>query len=136
MHRRLDVDRLPERRTVVRIDFTGARQKSFWLVLERPTVSVCWTDPGFDVDLQVSADTLALHRVWAGQLDLRLALREGLIMLAGPADLCRAFPESLKLSIFTERGVGAEAHQPRADSSEHRHAARDESVRRQDGKND
>jgi len=73
------------------------------LVLERPAASVCWTDPGFEVDLLVQADSVALHRVWVGQLPLASALREGLIELEGPADLCRAFPNWLKLSLFVER---------------------------------
>ena len=111
MHRRLDTEGLPQQRLVVRIDLTGAHRKSYWLVMEQPTVSVCWTDPGFDVDLEVSADTVALHRVWVGQLDLKLALRDRLIELEGPAPLRRAFPQWLKLSIYTERGSSADRRQ-------------------------
>jgi DNA-binding HxlR family transcriptional regulator len=103
IHRRLDGDRLPDRRSVVQIDVTGAHRGSYWLVLERPLASVCWHDPGFEPDLLVTADTVALHRVWVGQLDLRLALRDGLIALEGPTELRRAFPEWLKLSVFVER---------------------------------
>lgn len=104
IHRRLNGDRLPERRAVMQIDLTGTHNKSYWMVLERPLVSVCWTDPGFEPDLIVSADTVALHRVWAGDLDLAQALREGLIEVDGPAELQRAFPGWLKFSVFTERG--------------------------------
>lgn len=104
MHRRLDGDRLPEGRAVVQLDLTGARSKSYWLVLERPAASVCWTDPGFEPDLVVSADTVALHRIWMGKLDLPLALRDGLIKLDGPMELRQAFPGWLKLSVFAARG--------------------------------
>ncbi|MCC7021945.1 MAG: winged helix-turn-helix transcriptional regulator [Thermomicrobiales bacterium] len=104
IHRRLDSDRMPERRVVVEFDLTGANQRDYWLVLERPEVSVCWSDPGFDVDLWVQADSMTLHRVWLGQLELALALQQGLIALDGEADLCHAFPSWLKLSIFAERG--------------------------------
>lgn len=104
IHRRLDSERMPERRVVVELGLTGANRKDYWLVMERPAVSVCWTDPGFEVDLWVQADSLALHRVWLGQLDLAQALRQELIVLAGADDLCRAFPDWLKLSVFTERG--------------------------------
>jgi len=103
IHRRLDQDRMPDRRVVVQVDLTGANLKNYWLVLERPMASVCWADPGFEVDLLVQADSVALHRVWVGQLALDLALRERLIELDGPADLCRAFPNWLKLSVFVER---------------------------------
>jgi DNA-binding HxlR family transcriptional regulator len=103
IHRRLDGNRLPDGRAVVQLDLTGTHQKSYWLVLERPAVSICWTDPGFEVDLLVVADTVTLHRIWVGQSDLNQALRAGSIQLDGPAVLCRAFPEWLKLSVFVER---------------------------------
>lgn len=104
IHRRLHGDRLPDHRAVVQIDLTGAREKSYWLVLERPEASVCWFDPGFEPDLVVTADTVALHRVWVGQLPLAPALRDGLIEVDGPDHLRRSFPDWLKLSVFTERG--------------------------------
>ena len=103
IHRRLDDGSLPDERAVIRIDLGGAHLKSYWLVLERPLASICWTDPGFEVDLLVHADSVALHRVWVGQLELAAALRHGLIALEGPAELRRAFPDWLKLSIFVER---------------------------------
>ena len=103
IHRRLDTERLPERRVIIQIELTGSHQKRYWLVLERPMASICWTDPFFEVDLVVRADTMALHRVWVGQLELATALRTGQITLEGPPDLCRAFPEWLMLSVFVER---------------------------------
>jgi DNA-binding HxlR family transcriptional regulator len=104
MHRRIRLDRLPDRRVVVRFDLTGTCQRSYWLLLERPEPSMCVTDPGFEVDLLVTADTVALHRVWVGDADLATALRKGLIVIDGPAALRRAFPEWLALSIYMERG--------------------------------
>jgi DNA-binding HxlR family transcriptional regulator len=112
IHRRLDNERMPEQRAVVQIDLTGANVKSYWLILERPDPSVCWTDPGFEPDLLVEADSVALHRVWVGQLGLAQALRDGLIEVHGPDELRRDFPSLLKLSLFVEREaarVGATA---------------------------
>jgi DNA-binding HxlR family transcriptional regulator len=116
MHRRLDGERLPEGRVVVQIDLTGSHRKSYWLVLERPTASICWTDPGFEVDLLVQADCAALHRVWVGQLELAQALRTELIQMEGPADLRRAFPGWLKLSVFVERSRESEVGSTREPS--------------------
>jgi DNA-binding HxlR family transcriptional regulator len=103
IHRRVDADLFPDRRVVVQIDLKGVHQKSYWLIVEPPKVSVCWTDPGFEPDLLVEADSVSLHRVWVGQLDLAQALRDELITVDGPSDLCRAFPQWLKLSVFVER---------------------------------
>jgi hypothetical protein len=100
MHRRIHRDRLPDRRVVVQFDFRGARTHTFWLVLDQPEPSVCLKDPEFDVDLLVTADTVALHRVWMGRMALADAMRQGLVEIEGPRDLVRAFPGWLALNYF------------------------------------
>ncbi len=71
-----------------------------WLVLERREVDLCLKDPGFLVDIVVSADLRALTRVWMGDVRLAEAVRAGLIRLDGPRSLVRAFPTWLTLSAF------------------------------------
>jgi DNA-binding HxlR family transcriptional regulator len=105
IHRRIDLERIPPGRTVVQIDFTGLSNSTYWLVMEPDGVSVCVTDPGFETDLLVTADTRALHEVWVGHLQLADALRRRLIDLVGLAELRAAFPTWLQLSMF--------AHVPR-----------------------
>ncbi len=100
MHRRIDIDRLPERRIVVEVQFTGLSTRRYWLVLERADASVCVTNPGFDVDLTITADTMTLHRVWVGHQPFESALRSHAIEIEGPPELCRAFPTWLQLSMF------------------------------------
>ena len=109
IHRRLNVERLPDRRAVVRFDFRGVPRvarcpKTFWLVLERPNVDVCMKDPGFEVNLVVDADLAALTKVWMGDVRLDDMRRAGLIRLDGPQELVRTFPAWLALSGFA--GVG------------------------------
>lgn len=100
MHRRIDTDRLPEERVVVRFDFTGLYNQSNWLILRRNDVSVCYVDPGLDVDLVVTTDTLALHRIWSGYQTFENALRSGQLQFEGPRELARQFPGWLQLSVF------------------------------------
>jgi DNA-binding HxlR family transcriptional regulator len=102
MHRRVNVGLLPDRRIVARFDFRGLKTGSYWLVLERPEPSVCFQDPGFEADLLITTDTLALHQVWMGHLALADAIRKDLIQLDGPADLVRQFPGWLALSTFAD----------------------------------
>ena len=85
---------------MVQLDFHGAAKGSFWLLVERPDPSVCQTDPGFDVDLFVSADTIALHRVWMGHTTIYEAIEDGLVEFDGLPELARAFPKWLQLSFF------------------------------------
>jgi len=100
MHRRLHRDRLPDRRVVLQFDFRGARTASYWLILEPTEPSICWEAPGFAAALLVTADTLTLHRVWMGHQSLGNALQRGQVELDGPAELARAFPDWLALSMF------------------------------------
>jgi hypothetical protein len=63
-------------------------------------VAVCRKHPGFNVDLQVRADAMALHRVWMGRLDFVEALARRQVVVEGPPELARAFPEWPALSTF------------------------------------
>ena len=105
IHRRLNVGRLPSGRVVIQFDFRGVpkscrTQKLFWLILKRPEVDVCLKDPGFGVDLSVSADLSALTKAWLGDIRLTDAMRSGLVRVEGPRKLVEAFPGWLALSGF------------------------------------
>jgi DNA-binding HxlR family transcriptional regulator len=103
IHRRINVERLPERRVVVRFDFRGVPRAlrsltTWWLILLRPEVDLCLKDPGFDVDLVVDADVAALTRVWMGDVRLTDVMRQGLIRFDGLQTFVRGFPTWLALS--------------------------------------
>jgi DNA-binding HxlR family transcriptional regulator len=102
LHRTMRLDRLPQKRTIVRIDFVGATRHVFWLVLERGSSSLCNADPGLPVDVTIEADSMAFHRVFNGRITLQDALRDGTIVLRGPKALTRALPEWFAWSPFYE----------------------------------
>ena len=50
-------DRLPDRRVVIRFDFTGRpRRERYWLLIERGDTEICKTYPVLDEDLYVTAE--------------------------------------------------------------------------------
>lgn len=105
VRRRIDFPRLPPRRVVVRFDFRAFPPRcrplrTAWLLLQRTGSDVCLKDPGYDVDLAVSADAGAMARVWTGAISFAQAVRDGGLRLEGPRDLVRAFPTWLLLSHF------------------------------------
>jgi hypothetical protein len=104
VRRNINIERLPQRRIVVRFSFRGAPKgkRSWWLVLDRPEPDLCLTDPGFGVDLTVHADAVTMAEVWVGDLDLVGAIRCRRIFLEGPSHLRRAFPSWLRLSPLTK----------------------------------
>lgn len=102
MHRRVAVDELPAERVVMRIDFRAVRagHSRFWLIFDRPTVDVCFNDPGHEPDVYLNADLRALIDVWMGSRTFSSALSQRLMTVEGPRDLCRRFPKWFELSVF------------------------------------
>jgi len=105
MQRNLHRERLPPRRVVMQMEFRGVPRRHhgrcrWWLILEPQTVDVCLKDPGFDVELFVQADLIALTKVWMGDLRLNETLRTGAVALDGQPQLVRQFPNWLGLSTF------------------------------------
>lgn len=100
MHRRINVDQLPDQRVVVQFDLHGSHEQRYWMVFEKPDPSVCYQDPELEVDIVVDADTLTLHRIWIGRDDFISAIRRGSIVLDGPRELVRALPDWFALSMF------------------------------------
>jgi DNA-binding HxlR family transcriptional regulator len=92
MRRRVNLDCIPRRRVVVQFDFRGGPKQSYWLLIESADVSVCLKNPGFDIDVLVTADIVAFYQLWLGRLTLVEVIRRNQVHLDGaPADL-RAFP--------------------------------------------
>jgi DNA-binding HxlR family transcriptional regulator len=106
IHRRLNTEKVPARRTVVGFEFTDVfdSMRRWWLVVDRGSVDLCLKDPGYPVDLQVTTDLHTLTAVWNGDTPLRGAVATQRILLEGPRELRRAFPSWLALSLFASVG--------------------------------
>ena len=97
IHGQIDQKVAPGDRVVVEFEFDDSKSR-YWLVLESDDVSVCLTDPGFDVDLWLRSSLRTLYMVWLGRRDLAQALQTGDIQLDGDATLASAFTGWLRLS--------------------------------------
>ena len=96
-------DRLPDRRLVIRFDFTGRqRRERFWLLIEHGETEICKTYSGLDEDLYVTADAEAFVKWHAGRLTWAAATCDGRIDLHGPSWLVRAFPTWNARSMFAD----------------------------------
>lgn|SRR4051794_21451161 len=103
----VDVERLPEQRVVAQFDFRGAATVTFWLLLTKDDVTVCLTDPGYEINMLVTADLAAFFKVWRGRLSYREALKRGEVRVAGMPSLTRAFPQWFGWSVTTPARNGA-----------------------------
>jgi hypothetical protein len=93
----VDRDQLPEHRVVVQFDFfsatiSSAEKGSLWLILTKADVTLCLTDPGFDVDLIVTADLASFYRLWGGRMTYAAAIDRSGVSVDGAPSLVRAFP--------------------------------------------
>ncbi|MFB9268589.1 winged helix-turn-helix transcriptional regulator [Bradyrhizobium erythrophlei] len=101
MRRRVRYEHIPRRRVVIQFDFGGPKRR-YWLVIEPDEVSVCLKNPGYDIDLLVTAEITAFYRVWLGRSTLSEALRRQQVRLDGaPADT-RALPRWFAWSPMAE----------------------------------
>jgi DNA-binding HxlR family transcriptional regulator len=107
---RIRVDQLPEHRVVVQFDFTGARSESFWLVLTKDDVSVCLTDPGFGLDVLVTADLATFFQIWLGRVSFYDAMKDGYVEIDAIPALANALPTWFAYSLAAPavRAVAAE----------------------------
>lgn len=100
MHGRIDTGALSRRANIeIRIN---DRRRTFWLVVEPGDASVCYTDPGLEVDAVLASDLATLYRMWEGEVELLDAIRAGTIELTGPRWVVRGLPDWLKLSPVAE----------------------------------
>jgi len=107
MARHVHREQLPAGRTVIRFDFRNPA-KRYWMVLEPSEVSVCLQHPGFDIDLEVTADTATLYRVYLGRADLGGAVRARKLTLSVPRALQRGFARWFVWSAFAPASRVAE----------------------------
>jgi DNA-binding HxlR family transcriptional regulator len=101
MRRNLNPTPLPNRRTVIQFLYheLPVPKRSWWLVVEPlGEVDLCWTDPGFDVDLYVATDLRTMTAIWMG---LTTVKKEGTkVVLTGDQDIAGKIQTWLGLSPF------------------------------------
>lgn len=77
MHLQLDAALMPPRRKLLEFEFAGVPRnpRRFWLVNENGAVDMCLRDPGYKVDLKVTADIRVFIEAWRGIRDLTCVRR-------------------------------------------------------------
>ena len=93
MHNRVNRDQLPGKRVAVQFDFRGAQTCTYWLLLTRDEVAICLTDPGYEIDVLVTADLATFFAVWLGRIDYHEAIHAERVRVEGTPRLVRAFPD-------------------------------------------
>ena len=101
MRRNLNPLPLPDRRTVIQFLYPELPlSKRFWWLVVEPhgEVDLCWSDPGFEVDLYVSSDLRTMTSIWMGLTTV--AKERGKVVLTGDRGLAGSIQTWLGLSPF------------------------------------
>jgi DNA-binding HxlR family transcriptional regulator len=105
IERRIRVENLPPQRVVVHFKFRRLPAHAYWLVLERPKVDLCFTDPGFGVDLFVDAEVKVLTQIYLAHLTVAAALRRGELALTGPPEHRSAFASWIGVTPYARESL-------------------------------
>jgi DNA-binding HxlR family transcriptional regulator len=110
VRRSVQLDQLPEERVVTFFRYRDAEEgkRAWWLVAQPAGADLCFTDPGFSIDLQVDAEARAMAEVWVGRLELGTAMRSKRLRITGPEHLVRSLPDWLGFSTFAYGDPAAE----------------------------
>ena len=101
MRRNLNPEPLPPRRSVIRFLYPElpAGKRDWWLVVEPDgEVDLCWSDPGFEIDLYVTTDLRTMTAIWMGLETVRG--NSDRIEFSGDAAIAGAMQDWLGLSPF------------------------------------
>jgi DNA-binding HxlR family transcriptional regulator len=85
IHNYLNHDNLPEERVVVRFEFTDQPPKTspMWVIFDKHNPEVCRTYPGYNEDLIVKGEAVALAEWHLGRIEWTQVITSGRITISG-----------------------------------------------------
>jgi DNA-binding HxlR family transcriptional regulator len=102
MRRNLDPKPLPPRRCTIQFlypELPEAR-RHWWLVVDGGGVDLCGVDPGFEVDLLVTASLRSMTAIWMGLAKMSQEVAAGRVQVDGDPAVARSMQQWLGLSVF------------------------------------
>jgi DNA-binding HxlR family transcriptional regulator len=103
IHRRLQMDMLPDGETVMCFIFEGlSKFSSWWLIINESEVDLCTENPGKDVDLYVRTALPDLIAIWNGDIEIKTALRKQLLKPQGNSQLVKTMPRWLGVCLYAD----------------------------------
>lgn len=100
--RRIDGKQLPGGGHIIQFVFSGlAKFAQWWIVIEADgTREVCAENPGKDADMLLRTDLRTMTEIWAGDVELRAAKKDGRLQLSGDPLLIRTLALWLRTGTF------------------------------------
>lgn len=105
MRRWLDPSPLPNKRCTIAFHFSDVAEarNTYWVIVDADgKVDVCSIDPGFDIDLFVTATLRAMTAIWMGVTTVRQETDKQELDLVGNPAIAQAMQQWLGLSPFAK----------------------------------
>ena len=110
--RLVDLDRLPERGLVVRVDLRDKGAQAYWLLLRQPYAEMCTSYLGWEEDLIIRTDSATLADWHLRHLGYDEATRSGRLEMDGSRSTVTAFLRCLRPSPFAAKQPSAHRAAP------------------------
>jgi hypothetical protein len=98
----VDLDRIPAKGLVARIELSDRPEESFWMLLRAPHPEICTTYLGWAEDVTIRTDSETLARWHLRHLSYEDAARSGRLQIEGSRPLVKTFVASIRPSPFAE----------------------------------
>jgi DNA-binding HxlR family transcriptional regulator len=102
IRRNLKPDPMPPDRAVIQFLFSGLPpdKNRWWLIVDAGAVDLCYSDPGFDVDLYIATDLRTMTAIWMDYASIKTEVAERRVFLNGEPCLCATVQDWLGFSPF------------------------------------
>lgn len=77
-------------------------KRNYWLVFEPSETEVCIKDPGYMVNIWITAHIRTLIEIWVGHIQIEHALNDGTLDLEGSPSEIKTFKRWFSLSHFAK----------------------------------
>jgi DNA-binding HxlR family transcriptional regulator len=105
IRRNFDPEPKPDRRCTIQFLYPELNEnlRDWWLLVDAEGTDLCRTDPGFDVDILVTADLRAMTSVWMGLSRLSDEMEAGAVQVDATPTLRARLTSWIKLSVFASQ---------------------------------
>ena len=92
----------PETRCTVQFQYPELDKnlRDWWLVVDREAIDLCKFDPGYEIDILVTANLRVMTAIWMGLTKLPDEIRAGNVQIDAAPTLASRLTDWFKLSIF------------------------------------
>lgn len=90
------------KRRVAKFQLSGVTttKRNYWLVFDTAETEICVKDPGYDVDIWITAHIKILVEIWLGHCTIDRMIDSGQLVLDGAPSEIKNFPNWFSLSHF------------------------------------